>query len=570
MKKLSLLSVFMLLTACGGGGGGGGSSQPIYPTVSFSSGLEVSSKNEITVSASINDPQSRITNREWELTTTGKDFSYSSTNTSVTFTAPAEAEDQEVTIKLTYTYRTETNTGVSGSSSGSASTSVAIKPVIPDIPLDFGVTAGSQSAFFEWVQSEGVGTYLIYYSEDEGVNTSDDVIDLETGGLGEVWIVKFINDKKYYFAISAKNTAGESGLSNEVFATPVAPVLNFTGNIATGGPTDYSLVDAYGNIGRRGGADSFCVKDNITGLMWIAKIGADEVYGNQGLFDLDDGFTWYDSTNTKLVGDSVVNDFGDRNSNGQNCSFYNEGSDYNCNTEDFAKAVNSKPEGSFHCGVTNWRLPTFDELFSLIDLDGCGEILESDYCLYEIFEEDSDDWNADVIGFWSDDEVLCEGSACNSKARAIRFDDFERGNEAGGLRNSLTYGSKSEERRVRLVSGNIPNPKPEPNLLLEKVNKYVDLTGIEEEISNLENQTGEIWRLPTLKELFYFREELSFLPYSVTRGRGNEYWSSDIWGSDEDGRWCLTKKSSGVYEVGSCNVQYGDDDNGLVLVREGS
>ena len=94
---------------------------------------------------------------------------------------------------------------------------------------------------------------------------------------------------------------------------------------------------------------------------------------------------------------------GDKNSNGQNCTFFNEGSDYNCNTEDYIKAFNSKIEGSLHCGVKDWRLPTFDELFMLIDIKDCVNI-GNDYCVNEIFDETSSDKNTDIIGFWTSSE----------------------------------------------------------------------------------------------------------------------------------------------------------------------
>jgi len=139
VKKLTLfiLTSAFILTSCGGGGGGGDSAPaPIYPSVSFPSGLSVDGGTAITVTPTISDPQSRITSRQWELSTSGgKEFGYSSTNTSVTFTAPKNQTDQTVTITFSYTYRLDGTTVTTGS--GTATGQVTMKAVIPDTPANF-------------------------------------------------------------------------------------------------------------------------------------------------------------------------------------------------------------------------------------------------------------------------------------------------------------------------------------------------------------------------------------------------------------------------------------------------
>ena len=89
MKNLStyiLVSTF-ILASCGGGGGSAPPA-PIYPSISFQTNLSVDGGKEITISPTINDPQSRILTRTWEIGEGGKAFNFNYTNTSVTFTAP--------------------------------------------------------------------------------------------------------------------------------------------------------------------------------------------------------------------------------------------------------------------------------------------------------------------------------------------------------------------------------------------------------------------------------------------------------------------------------------------------
>jgi len=92
--------------------------------------------------------------------------------------------------------------------------------------------------------------------------------------------------------------------------------------------------------------DWACTRDNITGLIWEVK--ADD----GGLRDKDNRYTWYNE-------DSSVNGGYAGAEAGANCN----GTLANCNTTAFRDAVNA----ASLCGAADWRLPTSQELQSLID-----------------------------------------------------------------------------------------------------------------------------------------------------------------------------------------------------------
>jgi hypothetical protein len=114
---------------------------------------------------------------------------------------------------------------------------------------------------------------------------------------------------------------------------------------------------------------SYCVKDNVTGLTWEAKKNGDSSLIN-GKYDL---FYWFDEReewNAGVVGtndaDSVGN--GLYTDTGRQCAGFdiNDESTY-CNTQAFIKRMNTTNEGSGYCGFNDWRLPTIEELNSLVD-----------------------------------------------------------------------------------------------------------------------------------------------------------------------------------------------------------
>ncbi len=514
MKKLTLfiLTSAFILTSCGGGGGGDSAPAPIYPSVSFSSGLSVDGGTAITVTPNISDPQSRITSRQWELSTSGgKEFGYSTTNTSVTFTAPKNQTDQTVTITFSYTYRLDGTTVTTGS--GTATGQVTMKAVIPDTPANFAGNGLSQSANFSWDVSDGTASYYVYYSSDNSVTTSDPFVEIEGEDSSSTFLVRIPNDITEYWAISAVNSAGESQLSSSIEITTKSPDVEFTNQPNTGS-FDLTKVDEWGNELDDSANDWSCVKDNVTGLMWEVKLDANRTFGDDGLRDLDDRFAYYDSTN--VINGS--NDFGDKNQSGTDCIFAIDNSDYNCNTEDFFKALNSKPAGEHFCGRADWRLPSVKEFIQLLDLTEASPNFPDSYF------DGTNNINGAEETYWTSNQV---DEPAPSDQFAVTF------NRDNGI---TEYKSKTEELHIVSVVGEDNETNLTPDFIVECTEWDVSDGGwrpyeytIEEANEfaiNKANQTGEDWRLSTLKELAHYVDDLpkdSVLLSATESGDGQVY-----------------------------------------------
>ena len=100
-----------------------------------------------------------------------------------------------------------------------------------------------------------------------------------------------------------------------------------------------------------------CVRDNVTGLIWEVK------RDDGGLQDKDSTYSWYS--------DEVNGGFeGDINGTTTSCSLTN------CNTQAYVEAIN----GQGLCGFFDWRMPTHQELFSIMHLGlTSGVAIDEDY-----------------------------------------------------------------------------------------------------------------------------------------------------------------------------------------------
>ena len=128
-------------------------------------------------------------------------------------------------------------------------------------------------------------------------------------------------------------------------------------------PTDghagfsYTKLAANGDRLPAGAAAWSCVRDNVTGLTWEVKTE------DGGLHDRDSLFTWYDSDPTTNGGVAGVPDGGD-------CS-----GGIACDTEAFAQAVNAEAL----CGASDWRVPLYNELLSIMTADRVNPTVDTSY-----------------------------------------------------------------------------------------------------------------------------------------------------------------------------------------------
>lgn len=106
-----------------------------------------------------------------------------------------------------------------------------------------------------------------------------------------------------------------------------------------------------------------CVHDNITGLQWENKIAATNT---SHLRSSNHSYTWY-STDTANNGNSA-------GSTGSNTCSATLTSNL-CNTQAYVTAVNA----AALCGKTDWRLPTREELHSIVNYGASSPAIDSNY-----------------------------------------------------------------------------------------------------------------------------------------------------------------------------------------------
>lgn len=168
-----------------------------------------------------------------------------------------------------------------------------------------------------------------------------------------------------------------------------------------------------------------CVRDNVTGLLWEVKRG-------NGSHDASSRFHWYDPN------DATNGGFAGSAGEGENiCSDYEaDNLSRQCNTNSFVQRVNEERL----CGLKNWRMPTAEELHSIVD-----------YGIGDVFNTPAIDTNYFPSGFgefWtSQTETPGRKAASKYIARAV-------GTRGGADIDTLF--KRSAVRSVRLVSSTVP------------------------------------------------------------------------------------------------------------------
>ncbi|EIJ34026.1 DUF1566 domain-containing protein [Thiothrix nivea] len=162
-------------------------------------------------------------------------------------------------------------------------------------------------------------------------------------------------------------------------------------------------------------ADWSCVKDNVTGLLWEKKT-------ENGLHSKGWSYAWYEPDSSKNGGDS-----GDLGPAGNDCGLSD-----NCNTWEYVKAVNE--EGL--CGRNDWRLPTLEELNSIVNFGTRSPTIDLKY-----FPNTQKEFH------WSSDTV--PDARNNWRATAAGGTGFKDGWSGATPKRNISTDFKA----VRLVSG---------------------------------------------------------------------------------------------------------------------
>ena len=172
----------------------------------------------------------------------------------------------------------------------------------------------------------------------------------------------------------ANKAESESSKAVEPRATSPAPVKNqpskITTAVATAKPatskptinkktrvartikfTDYLKLGPNGHILPHDATEWACVQDRVTGLIWEIKTD------DNSMRDRDNFYTWYDPATERNHGEA-----GDRN--GGRCKGKGD-----CDTHAYVQVINQQQL----CGFSDWRLPSRDEMLTLIDYNDSGK-----------------------------------------------------------------------------------------------------------------------------------------------------------------------------------------------------
>jgi uncharacterized repeat protein (TIGR02543 family) len=319
----------------------------------------------------------------------------------------------EITATPSVGYRLDSITGCGGTQDGFTFTTApitancAVYAEASDVatPHSLVATPGIQSVTLSWSElpQSDAESFNVYYATEPGFDATNYQTKADgtkiTGVISPHVISGLDADVTYHFVVTAIVPLGESAPSNEASATPTGPVsvrppLNDTGIVFCGAATSGNAspclgtepegqdahhgrdlpIEAAANLRVGSGHAGFrfskvsnggaglsedaqlgasvdewgCTRDNVTGLVWEVKrddAGDLRHHGHR--------YTWYDTNSPD----------GNPGALGTTLSCVDTLGGAACNTENYVFAVNA----AGLCGHSDWRLPTAEELESVVD-----------------------------------------------------------------------------------------------------------------------------------------------------------------------------------------------------------
>ena len=188
----------------------------------------------------------------------------------------------------------------------------------------------------------GTTTTLTGLLNDTGITTCGNYVD--TGG-------DQTNNQLNCF-----DQNGDPATTDGVYPIPTVQDGQSGRDITDSDPTnghagfDFTKIDASGVALSASAPEWACVKDNVTGLLWEVKTT------DGGLHDRDEQYSWYQEEN-----------------NGGFAGFAGIGT-----TQAFADQVNNEGVAGL-CGASTWRLPSREELRSIVSYDRLDPAIDTDY-----------------------------------------------------------------------------------------------------------------------------------------------------------------------------------------------
>ncbi len=217
---------------------------------------------------------------------------------------------------------------------------------LPSITASY-TTAGTFTATLTVTDSQGRSATATWL-----VNVSDATQTASSGFLNDTGIAQCANDNTVFADCSAANLGGWFGLNQD--GETGRDFLAIKGTLSKTGAGDagfdFTKISATGQKLPTTATEWSCVLDNHTGLLWEIKTN------DGGVRDKDFIYTWYNP---------------DVSTNGGTVGYENGG----YNTQAFVQATNQQAL----CGYNDWRLPSKQELHSILDIGKFNPSVDSIY-----------------------------------------------------------------------------------------------------------------------------------------------------------------------------------------------